>query len=85
MASVKKRPDGKWRARYRGLDGREHARHFARKVDAERWLIEQEHAKQHGPGSIPRTVRSRSMCCGRSRPRRDQELLAEFAPKLEEV
>lgn len=38
MASVKRRPDGKWRARYRDLEGKEHARHFDRKVDAERWL-----------------------------------------------
>ncbi len=38
MASVKKRPDGTWRARYRDPCGREHARHFPRRVDAERWL-----------------------------------------------
>jgi hypothetical protein len=36
--SVTKRPNGKWRARYRDASGREHARHFARKVDADRWL-----------------------------------------------
>jgi integrase len=40
MASVKKRPDGQWRARYRDDAGKEHARHFARKVDAQRWLDE---------------------------------------------
>jgi integrase len=40
MASVKKRPDGRWRARYRDGSGKEHARHFARKVDAQRWLDE---------------------------------------------
>jgi integrase len=40
VASVKKRPNGKWRARYRDPDGREHARHFERKVDAQRWLDE---------------------------------------------
>lgn len=40
MASIKKRPNGKWRARYRDQDGREHARHFTRKVDAQRWLDE---------------------------------------------
>ena len=34
MASIAKRPNGQWRARYRDPDGREHARHFARKVDA---------------------------------------------------
>ena len=40
MASIAKRPDGRWRARYRDEAGREHARHFARKVDAQRWLDE---------------------------------------------
>jgi hypothetical protein len=40
MASIKKRPDGVWRARYRDESGKEHARHFARKVDAQRWLDE---------------------------------------------
>lgn len=38
MASIKKRENGKWRARYRDGDGREHARHFARKIDAQQWL-----------------------------------------------
>jgi Phage integrase, N-terminal SAM-like domain len=41
MASVAKRPDGRWRARFRGPDGRERARHFDRRVDAQRWLDEQ--------------------------------------------
>ena len=40
MASVAKRPDGRWRARYRDDAGREHSRHFTRKVDAQRWLNE---------------------------------------------
>ncbi|MFD8563893.1 tyrosine-type recombinase/integrase [Streptosporangium canum] len=40
MASIKKRPDGKWRARYRDADGKEHARHFDKKVDGQRWLDE---------------------------------------------
>ena len=40
MASVAKRPDGRWRARYRDAAGKEHARHFPRKVDAQRWLHE---------------------------------------------
>jgi len=38
MASIAKRPNGKWRARYRDDTGREHSRHFPRKVDAQRWL-----------------------------------------------
>jgi integrase len=41
MASIQRRPDGRWRARYRDESGREHARHFDRKVDARRWLDEQ--------------------------------------------
>jgi integrase len=38
--NVAKRPDGKWRARYRDEAGKEHSRHFDRKVDAQRWLDE---------------------------------------------
>jgi integrase len=40
MASITKRPNGIWRARYRDDRGREHSRHFDRKVDAARWLDE---------------------------------------------
>lgn len=41
MASIAKRSDGQWRTRYRDTSGgKEHARHFARKVDAQRWLDE---------------------------------------------
>ncbi len=40
MANIAKRPDGRWRARYRDDSGREHAKHFVRKVDAQRWLDE---------------------------------------------
>ena len=40
MASITKRPDGVWRARYRDEAGKEHARHFKRKVDGQRWLDE---------------------------------------------
>ncbi len=38
MASIKKRPDGSWRARYRDPNGREHAQHFPTRRDAENWL-----------------------------------------------
>lgn len=38
MASIQKRPNGKWRARYRDGEDREHARHFTRKQDAQQWL-----------------------------------------------
>jgi len=40
MSSIRRRDNGQWRARYRDDTGREHARHFARKVDAQRWLDE---------------------------------------------
>ncbi|GAB4084038.1 site-specific integrase [Myceligenerans cantabricum] len=40
MASIKKRPNGKYRARYRDEAKKEHSRHFDRKADAQRWLDE---------------------------------------------
>ncbi|MHC5558293.1 hypothetical protein [Kocuria sp. U4B] len=40
MASIKKRPNGSWRARYRDHEGKEHARRFPRKIDAQHWLDE---------------------------------------------
>jgi integrase len=46
--NIQRRPDGKWRARYRDTYHREHARHFARKRDAERWLASQEVAIARG-------------------------------------
>jgi integrase len=41
MASIKERPNGMYRARYRDATGREHARHFKLKRDAQRWLDEE--------------------------------------------
>jgi integrase len=38
MSSIKKRPNGKWRARYQDPDGRWRARHFERRIDAEQFL-----------------------------------------------
>jgi integrase len=40
VANIQKRPNGVWRARYRDHAGNEHARHFERKIDAQRWLDE---------------------------------------------
>jgi integrase len=40
MASIARRPDGTYRPRFRDATGKEHARHFKRKVDAQRWLDE---------------------------------------------
>ncbi len=62
MASIKKRPDGRWRARYRDDAGREHARHFGRKVDGQRWLDEQTAGMVRGDWADPargrRTVKT---------------------------
>lgn len=38
MPSIARRPNGHWRARYRDQGGKEHSRHFPRKVEAQRWL-----------------------------------------------
>jgi hypothetical protein len=38
MASIARRPNGRYRPRYRDLAGREHSRHFERKADAQLWL-----------------------------------------------
>ena len=40
MASISKHANGHYRARYRDDAGRQHARHFRRKIDAQRWLDE---------------------------------------------
>ena len=39
--SVSRLKSGRWRARYRDSAGREHARHFERKADAQRWVAAQ--------------------------------------------
>lgn len=48
MAHVEKRSQGRWRARYRGPDGREKSKTFDRKADAERFLTGVEHSKLVG-------------------------------------
>jgi len=48
VANIQRRPDGRWRARYRTRDGKERARHFARRADAERWVAQQEAALVRG-------------------------------------
>jgi integrase len=56
MASISRRGDV-WRARFRGPDGRERARHFDRKVDARRWLDEQAASVVTGQWVDPRAGR----------------------------
>lgn len=58
MSSIKRRDSGQWRARYRDDDGREHARHFARKTDAQTWLDEQTAKLVAGTHVTPRQART---------------------------
>ena len=55
--NIAKRPDGKWRARYRDAAGKEHAQHFARKIDATRWLASVEMARARGEWVDPALAR----------------------------
>lgn len=58
MASIKKRPDGQWRARYRDAAGKEHSRHFARKVDGQAWLDTVTSSVVTGTYVDPKTART---------------------------
>ena len=57
MASVKRLDSGRYRARYRDAAGKEHARHFVRKRDAEAWVTTQLSALQRGTWVDPRDSR----------------------------
>jgi integrase len=57
MASIKKRPDGKWRARFRDIEGREHAKHFGRKVDGQAWLDRESSKLVTGTWVEPKTAK----------------------------
>ncbi len=57
MASISKRPDGRWRARYRDANGREHSKHFSRRIDGQRWLDEVTAAVVTGQYVDPRAAR----------------------------
>ncbi len=54
---VEKRGPGRWRARYRGPDGRERSRTFDRRVDAERWLRAEVGSLDRGAWVDPRAGR----------------------------
>lgn len=58
MASIKKRPDGKYRARFRDAAGKEHSRHFPRKVDAQQWLDTVTASQVRGDYVDPKTART---------------------------
>ncbi len=57
MASIQKRPDGAWRARYRDASRKEHTRHFRRKVDAQAWLDGETTKLTTGTWTDPKTQR----------------------------
>ncbi|MDN4595913.1 tyrosine-type recombinase/integrase [Leifsonia virtsii] len=64
MASIKKRPDGSWRARYRDASGREHARHFKFKDNprdpensAQHWLDRETSKLVTGTWVAPKTAK----------------------------
>jgi Phage integrase, N-terminal SAM-like domain len=60
MASVDRRPNGKWRARWREYPGGpQRARHFSRKIDAERFLVDVEHRLLSGSYAPPAAGRMR--------------------------
>lgn len=57
MGHVRKVGTGRWQARYRAPDGRERARNFGRKLDAERFLATVEADKLRGGWVDPRLSR----------------------------
>lgn len=58
MASVKKRPNGRWRARYRDAARKEHTRHFRRKTDAQDWLDDETAKLVTGTWVAPKTAKT---------------------------
>src|SRR5215203_1493648 len=54
---VEKRTTGRWRARYRGPDGRERSKTFDRRVDADRWLAGVSFAIARGEWTDPARAR----------------------------
>lgn len=57
MASITRRPNGQWRARVPVGHGRQVAKHFPRKVDAQRWAAIEEAKLARGEWLDPRTSR----------------------------
>ena len=57
MASIAKRPDGQWRARYRDAAGKEHSKHFRRRTDAQQWLDQETTKQQIGSWVAPRAAK----------------------------
>jgi hypothetical protein len=55
--NIAKRDNGKWRARYRDEYGKEHSRHFDRKIDAQKWLDQVTSAVVTGTYADPKAGR----------------------------
>ncbi len=58
MANIEKRANGVWRARYYDDAGKQHARHFPRKVDARSWLDTVTASVVRGDYVDPKTART---------------------------
>src|SRR5665647_1279584 len=58
MANIEKRSNGVWRARYYDDAGKQHARHFPRKVDAKAWLDTVTASVVRGDYVDPKTART---------------------------
>ena len=57
MAHISRYHSGGWQARYRDAAGRQHAKHFRRKVDAQDWLNAVSSSMVTGTYTDPRTSR----------------------------
>ena len=55
--NIAKRANGKWRARCRDEAGKEHSRHFDRKIDAQQWLDQVTSAVVTGTYADPKAGR----------------------------
>ncbi|HXW87904.1 MAG TPA: hypothetical protein VEJ42_06565 [Streptosporangiaceae bacterium] len=58
MSSIQKHGNGKYRARFRDPTGKEYAKHFERKIDAQRWLDQQTAATLAGTWTDPKTAKT---------------------------
>ena len=62
MANIEKRPNGVWRARYYDEAGKQHAKHFPRKVDAKTWLDTVTASVVRGDYVDPKTAKTTVEC-----------------------
>lgn len=77
MSSIRKRPDGKWRARYRDSDGKEHARHFKFKDNPR----DPENSAQHWLNSVTAAVVTGTYVDPRDNKQTLETFYADWAPR----